>query len=78
MNNAYITTQKPTNNNFRNTTKYPFFGFPKWYSSINGTLSPLEISRFHDYGQEFALSLLYYLEIGRNHRQKWQKQRNMN
>ena len=29
-----------------------------------------EISCFHDYGQELALSLLYYLEIGRNHRQK--------
>ena len=26
-------------------------------------------SCFHDYGQELALSLLYYLEIGQNHRQ---------
>ena len=31
---------------------------------------PAEISGFHDYGQELTLSLLYYLEIGRNHRQK--------
>ena len=25
---------------------------------------------FHDYRQELALSLLYYLDIGRNYRQK--------
>ena len=31
---------------------------------------PAEISCFYDDGQELALSLLYYLEIGRNHRQK--------
>ena len=29
-----------------------------------------EISCFHDYGQGLALSLLYYLEIARNHRQQ--------
>ena len=31
---------------------------------------PAEISCFHDYGQELALSLLYYFEIGREHLQK--------
>ena len=35
-----------------------------------GDTAQAEISCFHDYGQELALSLLYYLEIGRNHRQK--------
>ena len=29
-----------------------------------------EISCFHDYGLELALSLFSYLEIGRNHRRK--------
>ena len=31
---------------------------------------PAKISCLHDYRQELALSLLYYLDIGRNHRQK--------
>ena len=31
---------------------------------------PAEISCFHDYDQEFSLSSLYYLKIGRINRQK--------
>ena len=39
---------------------------------FNGTLPRLKYRAFMtDYGLELAFSLLYYLEIGTNHRQKW-------
>ena len=37
---------------------------------VEGGTVPAEISCFNDYHQELALSLLYYLEFGKNHRQK--------
>ena len=37
--------------------------------NLRATVSA-EISCFYVYGQELALSLLYYLETGRNHHQK--------
>ena len=52
--------------------------YPSDIESRYVSIVPAEISCFHDYGHELALSLLYCLEIERNHRQKGQKQRNIN
>ena len=47
----------------------PVEQYVKFNLHLKGTV-PDEISCFLDYGQEHGLSLLYYLEIRRNHHQK--------
>ena len=43
--------------------------FESMNESVNINSVPTEISCFHDYGQKLALSLLYYLKIGRKNYQ---------
>ena len=62
-------SQQNKKNNLPRTVSNPSISLTVLLNIFKDTV-PTEISCFLDYGQELALSLLYYFQIGRNHREK--------